>query len=525
MMTRESKLIVFVAVLASLLEIIDTSIVNVALPSMMGNLGATLEDISMVITGYAIANAIVLPVSAWLGARIGRRKYYLGCIIAFTVTSVACGFAPNLYTLIVFRILQGLAGGALLPTSQTLIYEQFPREKAGLAGAIFGMSVMVGPALGPVMGGYLTDQFGWRSIFNVNLPLGMLALFVGMMVIKNPPFNNHAADQPKPALDKLGLFLLVVGIGCLQYFLERGESDDWFSSRGITATFFIAAICLPMFVWWELKIKNPIINIRLFKDSAVQNGTAMMALLGFFLYGVVFLLPVFLGRTFHYDATQVGAFFIPGSLLTMAMMPVVGKLMQAGKNPKTLIFFGFTCVELCLYLMTRFSPLSPSGEILRMLYMRGLAMAFLFVPINSSILSQYQGINMGQVAGMMNLFRQIGGSIGIALVATLLNVRGHQNYADLQSKVTALNPQASQFAGQLQGSLGAKLPETIGMGTSVTSPNTAATQILYLKVQNQVFMMSFLQLVTIIMMIVALFLIPWFRLKLKRGPVAVVDAH
>ena len=526
MLSRESKLIVFVAVLASLLEIIDTSIVNVALPAMMGNLGATLEDISMVITGYAIANAIVLPVSAWLGSRIGRRKYYLGCIIAFTLASVACGFAPNLHTLIVFRILQGLAGGALLPTSQTLIYEQFPKEKAGIAGALFGMSVMVGPALGPVMGGYLTDQFGWRSIFNVNLPLGMLALFVGMMVIKNPPFHEQDANKPKPALDQLGLFLLVVGIGCLQYFLERGESDDWFSSRTITITFLIASICLPLFVWWELRVKNPIINIRLFKDSAVQNGTGMMALLGFFLYGVVFLLPVFLGRTYHYDATQVGAFFIPGSLLTMACMPVVGKLMQAGKNPKVLIFFGFACVEMCLFLMTKFSPLSPKGEILQMLYVRGLAMAFLFVPINSSILSQYQGINMGQVAGMMNLFRQIGGSIGIALVATLLNVRGHQNYADLQSKVTALSPQASQFSAQMQGGLGSKLPDTIGMGTAMMSPGTAATQVLYLKVQNQVFMMSFLQLVTIIMMVFGFFLIPWFRLKLKRGGAAkVVDAH
>src|SRR4051812_923039 len=175
-MSGASKLIILTAVLASLLEIIDTSIVNVAIPTMMGNLGATLEDISMVVTGYAIANAIVLPLSAWLGERIGRRKYYLGCIALFTLTSVACGFAPNLQTLIVFRIFQGLAGGALLPTSQTLIYEQFPKEKAGIAGALFGMSVMIGPTLGPTMGGYLTDNFGWRSIFNVNLPLGILAL-------------------------------------------------------------------------------------------------------------------------------------------------------------------------------------------------------------------------------------------------------------------------------------------------------------------------------------------------------------
>jgi len=523
-MTRESKLIIFVAVLASLLEIIDSSIVNVALPSMMGNLGATLEDISMVVTGYAIANAVILPVSAWLGSRIGRRKYFLGCIIAFTVASIACGFAPNLYSLIVFRIFQGLAGGALLPTSQTLIYEQFPPEKAGLAGAVFGMSVMVGPALGPVMGGYLTDEFGWRSIFNVNFPLGMLALFVGLMVIHDPPFQVEARNKPKPALDTIGLTLLVVGIGCLQYFLERGEADDWFSSQGITFTFLVASVCLPLFVWWELKVKNPIINLHLFKDSAVQNGTALMALLGFFLYGVVFLLPVFLGRTYHYDATQIGSFFIPGSLLTMFMMPIVGKLLQSGKSPKTLIIIGFTSIELCLFLMTKFSPLSSQDEIMRMLYMRGFAMAFLFVPINSSILSQYKGINMGQVAGMMNLFRQIGGSIGIAMVATLLNAKGHQNYADLQSRVTALSPQASQFSAQMQAGMGAKMSNRVGMPTATMEPVVAATKVLYLKVQNQVFMMSFLQLVYVMMIVLSLFLIPWYRLKLKRlgGPAVAV---
>jgi DHA2 family multidrug resistance protein len=218
-------LIIFVSVMASLLEIIDTSIVNVALPTMMGNLGATLEDISMVVTGYAIANAIVLPVSAWLSERLGRRRYYLGCVLAFTMISVACGLAPNLFTLILFRIVQGAVGGALLPTSQAMIYEQFPKEKAGIAGAIFGMSVMIGPTLGPVLGGYLTDEFGWRSIFNINLPLGLLCFMVGYGVI----FDREDEEEPgapakktKPDLAAIGLGLLVAGVGCLQYVLERG---------------------------------------------------------------------------------------------------------------------------------------------------------------------------------------------------------------------------------------------------------------------------------------------------------------
>ncbi len=520
-MTRESKLIVFVAVMASLLEIIDTSIVNVALPTMMGNLGATLEDISLVITGYAIANAIILPVSAWLGDRIGRRTYFLGCIIFFTLTSVACGFAPNLATLTVFRIFQGLAGGALLPTSQTLIYEQFPKEKAGMAGAIFGMSVMIGPTLGPVMGGYLTDHFGWRSIFNVNLPLGLFALFIGYLVIHNVKKPPGDENKPKPALDTIGIGLMVAGIGCLQYILERGEPDDWFSSKAIIINTLVAVICLPTFVWWETKAKNPIINVKLFKDSVVQNGVMLMSMLGFFLYAVVFLLPVFLGRAYHYDATQIGTFFIPGSLITMAMMPFIGKSMQAGTNPKILIVTGFLLIELCLYSMTKFSPLTAQGEILRTLYLRGFALSFLFVPINSSILSQYSGINLGQVAGLLNLFRQIGGSAGIALVATLLNSRSHQNYQDLSNHASQLNQQTQGFIQNLNLSLNSKLLSDVGM-----NPNsTASLKAFYFRVQNQVFMMSFLQLIYVMMFIMLITIIPIWRLKVKKGPVTVVNDH
>jgi DHA2 family multidrug resistance protein len=516
-----SKLIIFVAVLASLLEIIDTSIVNVALPTMMGNLGATLEDISMVITGYAIANAVVLPVSAWLGERIGRRKYYLGCIILFTATSVACGFAPNLATLTVFRILQGLAGGALLPTSQTLIYEQFPKEKAGMAGAIFGMSVMIGPTLGPVMGGYLTDQFGWRSIFNVNLPLGLLALFVGLMCIYDPPHRASKEEREAKGFDATGLALLVTGIGCLQFVLERGEADDWFASPLIATFAIVAGICLPMFVWWELRVKNPIINVRLFKQSVVGYGVLLMGCLGFFLYGLVFMLPIFLGRTFHYDATQIGAMFIPGSLLTAAMMPFMGKALQSGRNPKVLIAIGFLSLEVCIFLMTQFSPYSGKQDILNMLFVRGFGMAFLFVPINSSILSQFRGSDLGQVSGLLNLFRQIGGSMGIAMIATLLTTGSSQNYLDLSSKVSMLNPSTQIAYNQTVAGMSGKMPDGVGF----RNPREAALKSIHFRIDNQVFMITFLQLQYIMMAIVALGFIPLWLLQFKQKVVAVTDSH
>lgn len=520
-MNRNSKMIVFVAVLASLLEIIDTSIVNVALPTMMGNLGATLEDISMVVTGYAIANAIILPASAWLSERYGRRKYYLTCIGLFTITSVACGLAPNLFFLIVFRILQGMAGGALLPTSQALIYEQFPKEKAGMAGAIFGMSVMVGPALGPVMGGYLTDEFGWRSIFNINLPLGIFALIVGAMYIQDPEYHVESKAKGPAPLDTVGLGLLVAGVGCLQYVLERGEADDWFSSTAICINAAIALFSLPSFIWWELKVKHPIVNVRLFADPIVRGGVTLMACLGFFLYGVVFLMPTFLARTYGYDATQIGEMFIPGSLVTMAMMPVIGRLMQGGANPKYLVAIGFFMIEVTLYIMTLFSPLSSKSDILMSLYVRGFALSFLFVPINSSILSQFKGQALGQVSGLMNLFRQIGGSMAIALVATMLNTRSHQNYLDLASKVSMLNPNTQSFYQSAGGALAHKMGEQIGLAAG-TRP---AFRVLYFKMQSQVFMITFLQLVFIMMGFVSLGFIPLYLLKFKRPPTVVMADH
>jgi len=523
-MPSTSVLTIFVAVLASLLEIIDTSIVNVALPTMMGSLGATLEDISMVVTGYAIANAIVLPLSAWLSERIGRRKYYLGCILAFTLASVACGLAPNLFSLTAFRIIQGFMGGALLPTSQALIYEQFPKEKAGMAGAIFGMSVMIGPALGPVLGGYLTDNYGWRSIFNVNLPLGLLALLVGSSVIFDrvkTPEEKAAQEKSKHSFDSVGLFLLVAGIGCLQFVLERGEADDWFSSPTICIATLIAMVSLPLFVWWEMRIENPVLNIRLFLDPIVRWGVLLMACLGFFLYGLVFILPVFVGRMYHYTATQTGELFIPGSILTFFMMPFVGKAMQRGINPKILIFVGLTAIELCIYLLLDFNPQTSRSDILTMLYVRGFAMAFMFVPINSSILSQFSGQTVGQVAGLLNLCRQIGGSVGIALIATLLAVNSKQNYLDLASKITLLDSNTAITVVQTAGSSLTKFGKDLGFANG----SDLAFRSIAMRLQTQSFMLSFIQLVWVIMIIFGLSYIPLYFLNFKRKGTTVSDAH
>jgi DHA2 family multidrug resistance protein len=518
--TREQRLIIFVALMASLLEIVDASIVNVAIPSMMGNLGATLEDISMVVTGYAIANAIVLPVSSWLGERFGRRRYYLTCIGLFTAASVACGLAPNLSTLIICRILQGLAGGALLPTSQALIYEQFPKEKAGMAGALFGMSVMVGPTLGPVLGGYLTDQLGWRSIFNINLPLGIFAIFMGSLVIKDVVKTDKEKEQAKAPIDGLGLILIALGIGSLQYLLERGEADDWFSSHAIIFCAVASGICLPLFVWWELRVKAPIINVRLFKDPIVSNGTLLMTMVGFFLYAVVFILPIFVTSTLHYDATQTGILFIPGALVTVVMMPLVGKAMSK-VDPRLLIAIGFLGVEACLLSLTSLSTQSGKDDVLRSLYIRGFAMAFLFVPINSSILSQFKGVSLGQVSGLLNLFRQIGGGIGIALVGTLLSMNSQQNYVDISSKVSMLDSQTQIQMQQIQGGMASKMGNEVGQSTA----RTAALQSITGRIKGQVFMLSFNQLMFTISLMFLFAFIPLSLIRLRSKPTVFSDAH
>jgi DHA2 family multidrug resistance protein len=515
------------AVMASLLEIIDTSIVNVAIPTMMGNLGATLEDISWVVTGYIIANAIILPLSAWLASTFGRRRYYIGCILIFTATSVACGMAPNLKFLIIFRIIQGLAGGALLPTSQALIQEQFPRERAGTANAIFGMSVMIGPTLGPTLGGYLTDNFGWRSIFNINLPLGLATAMLASIYVTNfdplakaTEAAKKAAQTVKKSIDVIGLGLLATGIGCLQYVLERGQADEWFDSPAIRICTFLAATSIPTLIWWELRVENPVINVRLYKHKVLRLGAMMGLELGIVLYGLIFVVPIFAERVLNYDATQTGMIFIPGALLTAACMPVVGALLRK-YDPRWIIAGGITVLECALLMFATFSTSTGGSQIFWALIVRGLAMAFLFVPINTVVLGEFRGAELGQAAGLQNLFRQLGGSIGIATMSTLLDRMSAQNYADMLPHLSAVSPAAQTTLAQSRIAMAHSMLSQVGMGGSAQ----AALQALSFRVNNQVFVLSFEQLMWTLGISFAFAYIPlrFFKGTVSfRGP---IDAH
>jgi DHA2 family multidrug resistance protein len=519
-----SIFIVITAVLGSLLEIIDTSIVAVAQPRMQGNLGVTLDEISWVSTGYIISNAVVLPIASWLANRIGRRTYYVGCIMIFTITSVLCGMAPNFGFLITGRIIQGAAGGALLPTSQTLIQEQFPGKKSGIGSAIYGMSVMIGPALGPVLGGYLTDNYSWRSIFYINLPVGIIATAMAMIFI---PAEKKGAPKKKGGVDWVGFMLLVVGIGCLQFVLERGQQDDWFSSNLILTTTFLACISLPLFFVYEFRKKNPIVDVKLFRESAIRSGTLLMAALGMVLYALVFIVPVFTERQLGMSATTTGLLYISNSLATMAVMPIAGILIgRIGAKP--VILTGSLMVLICMFQLGSFSSSVGYDDFFWPLMFRGVGLGCLFVPINAAVLSQFKGEQLGQAAGLLNLSRQIGGSFGIAGMSTFLDRYSARYRNELRYRINYSNTSAMKALTQATESLRAKFdvwhglsPGSIGLQKSVT----LGIQSLSTRMEREVFQLAFNRMMFLMLLIYMLSLIPLYLMKLKNKVSAATVSH
>ena len=521
--SRAALMIVITAGIASLLEVVDTSIVNVAIPTMMGNLGATIDDIGWVVTGYIISNAIILPISGWLATRFGRRRYYMTCITLFVISSVACGLSPNLDTLIFCRIVQGAAGGALLPTSQALIQEAFP-GRAGLGSALYGMVVIIGPTVGPPLGGYLTDHFGWRSIFNINIPFGILALFLAGLFVKDYEVSGtHAAAHEKmksAPVDTIGLSLLITGIGCLQYVLERGQADDWFSSGVILFCTIMAAVALPGFVWWELKIENPIMDLRLYKNFALINGTILMATLGAMLYGLIFFVPIFATTIMGMDASQTGNLFVPGAIAAGIMMPIMGSQLHKF-DPRLFMLWGVGCVEVCLFLMTSWNPTMTYSDMFWPLMIRGFGMAGLFIPINAVVLGQFSGPALGQAARIMNLSRQLGGSLGIAFLSTMFNQSQDVAFDSLRSHISPLNPGFVQWAKAARGAA-YKFSNELGL----YQPDSLVMKEAYFRVKKQAFGLSFENMCWLMVIIFAFGLIPVYLLKKPQGMAAKpVDAH
>ncbi len=513
-LSRAGLMLILTAGIASLLEIVDTSIVNVAIPTMMGNLGATLDDIGWVVTGYIISNAVVLPISGWLGMRFGRRKYYTTCIVLFVLASVACGLAPNLTSLIIFRVIQGAAGGALLPTSQALIQEAFP-GRSGFGSALYGMVVIIGPTIGPPLGGFLTDHFGWRMIFNINIPFGILATFLSLAYVKDYQVeaeHAHAHNKARTApVDTLGLALLIVGIGCLQYVLQRGQADDWFSDHIILLCSITAGLCLPGFIWWELTTEHPIIDLRLYKNVALLNGTLLMGAVGFMLYSLIFFVPIFASTILGLDSGQTGNLFVPAALLAGFMMPVIGS--QFSKfDPRMFMFFGLASIEACLIYLGNFSPQSTYGDLVDSQLIRGLGMPFLFIPVNALVLGQFKGPALGQAAGIMNLSRQMGGSIGIAFLATMFSKSQDVAYDHLRQYISPLRIGYSQWAQSVNG-MSFKFADTLGMA----HPDNLVAKEAFFRVKKQAFVLGFDHMCWMMACIFVITIIPILFLKKPTG--------
>ncbi|APU67355.1 DHA2 family efflux MFS transporter permease subunit [Christiangramia flava] len=430
------------AILCALLEIIDTTIVNVALNDMRGSLGATLTDVAWVITAYAIANVIIIPMTSWLSKQFGRRNYFAASIIIFTIASFLCGNATNIWELVLFRFIQGMGGGALLVTAQTIITESYPVEKRGMAQAIYGMGVIVGPTLGPPLGGYLVDHFSWPYIFYINIPIGIIATFMTIFFVKSPKYGEKLKVNQ---VDWWGIILLATFIGSLQFVLEHGQQDDWFEDSLILSLSVAAVFGLILFIWRELTYEHPVVNLRVLRDGNLRIGTILTFILGFGLFGSTFIIPIYTQSILGWTATDAGLLLIPSSITTGLMMPIIGKLLERGISHKYLASAGF--VIFFIYSFWMYSLMTPdtgSEHMFWPLVVRGVGLGLLFVPITTLSLSTLKGKDIGDGAAFTGMMRQLGGSFGIAIITTMVSRLAQQHRIDLLPNISAIDFKVQQ---------------------------------------------------------------------------------
>ncbi len=435
--------------LGAMLEVIDTSIVNVALPDIRGNLGATLSEAGWVSTGYACANVIIIPLSAWLGGRFGRKRYFLFSLIGFTLASVLCGFATNLPMLVIARVLQGLAGGGLLAKAQSLLFETFPRREQGAAQGMFGIGVIAGPALGPVLGGYLTDTLGWRWIFFINLPVGLLAVFMVMTFLP----RDKEEDLTVRRVDWLGIGLLAVGLGCFQTMLEEGQQYDWFSSNFILAAAFGSAVGITLFIWRELVVDHPAVDLRVLKHKSLAAGSVYSLVLGMGIYGVIFAIPVFVQDFLHFTAMQSGFLQIPGAIAAGITMVAMGKL--AGRyDARVLVGLGAMVTVGTALMLSSINPNTGFQSLFWPLILRSVGSVMMFLPLSLATLGGLPKDKVSSGSGFYNLTRQLGSSVGIALITTMLVHREAAQRAPLVERISLYRPEAMSRVNTFVGAFG-----------------------------------------------------------------------
>lgn len=441
-------------ILAAVIELIDTTIVNVALNQISGNLGATIEDVSWVVVSYSIANIIVIPLASFLGDLIGRRKYYIGSIIIFTIASVLCGASTNIWELVFFRFVQGLGGGALIATSQTILFESYAPEERAMASGLFGLGLVIGPTVGPSLGGYLVDTLSWHWCFFVNIPVGIFAAVASFLFVREPLQRRIIKN-----IDWTGIGLLALTVGSLQFVLEKGESKDWFESGAVVALSVVAACSLVAFVWQELRTPEPAVNLRvLTKSRTLVIGSTLTFVMGFGLFGSLFIYPVFVQRLIGFSAMQTGLSLLPGALLTAFLMPNVGRILQRGVSPKILLTMGFMGFAGFTWMMSFVTLQSGADDFYWPLILRGVGMGFLMIPITAFSLYGLVGKDVGQASGLNNMNRQLGGTFGIALINTFVAQRMATHRTELLTNITAYNTQAMERLTGLTNAFSGKSP-------------------------------------------------------------------
>ncbi len=446
-------LVALTVTLATFMEVLDTSIANVALPHMAGTLGASQEETTWVLTSYLVSSAVILPISGWLMARMGRKRFYMTCVALFTFCSMLCGLATSLPLLVLCRVLQGIGGGGLAPSEQAILADTFPVSKRGQAFAVYGMAVVVAPAIGPTLGGWITDNFNWHWIFFINLPVGLLSLFLTQRMVEDPPYLKEE-QKTSGRVDFMGLGLISIGVGCLEFVLDKGQEKDWFGDSMITTFAIIAACMLIFFVWWEWRHDDPIVDLKLLKNRNFGTAVFLQFVLGMVLFGTTVLIPQFLQVLLGYTAERAGMVLSPGALVLMCTMPIAGRLVGWRKmDPRLLVAIGYAITAAGLFNLTRLDLGVSFAQITLWRAYQVMGLSFVFIPISTL---NYLGVprnKNNQISSFSNFARNIGGSVGTALLTTFLQRTQQTHIANLSAHVVAGSPQYTQFLSMTRDAL------------------------------------------------------------------------
>jgi DHA2 family multidrug resistance protein len=513
-------LILLGLITAAIMEVLDTTIVNVALPQMAGNLGATQQEISWVSTGYILSNVIFLPMTAFFTERFGRRRYLTASIILFAIASFLCGTSHSLVELVVWRIVQGAGGAALLSTAQATIRQIFPREQQGFVQAVFLLGIIVAPTLGPTLGGWITDNYTWNWCFFINVPIAVVSTFLVTTFLKDPPGHQRREG----GVDWLGITLLTAGLGSLQYVLEEGNQDDWFNDPWILRLSIVAGVCLISMVWWELSPRNPhpVVNFRVLKNRELAASIFLFVALGFGLYGGVFIFPLFTQSLLRFTPTETGLALLPGGLATAFTALICGRLLTGARplvDPRILIAIGVAIFVVSMWDLGHLTTSAGEPDVRLALIVRGAGLGFLFTPINNVAYASLKPSEAQQAAGLINLARQLGGSFGIAILATYVTVHTQIHRVNLLSYVYPGRPEVDERLRALTANL-------LAHGYGPDAARRGAVALLDQEVMRQASMLSYndawmLLLLTFLIVSPAILL-----LRSHRGSrAAPVDAH